>query len=508
MTNAQASVNDDLSRQLARRPWRAATVLLPHQLDAVAKLLPTRVAALFMEMGTGKTRTVIELARLRQTKIDRVVWFCPVAVKPTIFREILKHTDCSEDDIDVFGDKTDEQTVPEDRFWHIVGIESMSSSARIIGAAASLITERTMVVVDESTYIKGHFSKRTKRITLISAKSRYRLILTGTPITQGVVDLYAQMKFLSPKILGYNSFFTFAKNHLVYSDKYRGLIKRTLHTDWIAERIKPYVYQVTKAECLNLPDKLYADRYCDLTAEQQAAYQRAKEDFVDDLMKYDDGRELQNGIAIFRLFSRLQGIACGFFTDTIEVEGRDTFGRTVRKKETVTTPLPHKRLDALTRILDTVTDSHIVVWTKYRQSVDEILDFLKKSDRPGYGFDGRVAESGRQEVVDRWVSTGGVLVATQSLGSHGLNDLVAAATVIFYSNGFKYSERAQTEDRHHRLGQDSPVTYIDIWADCKIEDRIASALASKGNALTQLRREIEAIKHTDKKKIKELIMRL
>jgi SNF2 family DNA or RNA helicase len=472
--------------------WTATTELMPHQLEAVAKLLPGRVGALFAEMGTGKTRTMIELARLRQAKIDRVVVFCPVAVRPTIRREILKHTDCRDDDIDMFDDATDERNVPVAKPWHIVGIESMSSSVRVVSAAQRLIDDRTMVVVDESTYIKGHFAKRTRRITLVSEAARYRLLMTGTPVTQGAVDLYAQMRFLSPKILGYTSFHSFAANHLVYSDRYKGLIRRTLNTGWLAERMKPYVYQVRKKDCLSLPDKARTARWCALTREQLDAYERAKLDFADDVLRWDDGDGLQSGIAIFRLFSRLQSIVCGF---DCGAPGSPA--------------LPHNRLAALMSAIRELDDRHLVVWTKFQRSVDEIMAALGADGRTAFGFDGRVPETDRERLVDEWVARGGVLVATQSLGSHGLNQLTAASTALFYANGFKYSERIQTEDRHHRIGVTGErVLYVDIWAECGIEDRIAKAQSTKSNALRQFRLEIDAVKGRGKQGVRDLVMRL
>lgn len=218
------------------------TALLPHQREAVAKLLPSRVGALFMDMGTGKSRTAIELARLRAGKIDRVLWFCPVSLKETIRHQIALHTDCSAADIHVFSDKTNERNCPP-AFWHIIGLESMGSSARVVCTARALMTDRGMVVVDESSYIKGHRAKRTNRITQLAMVARYRLILTGTPISQGVEDLFSQMLFLSPKILGYRSWYSFAVNHLEYSDRYKGRIVRAHNKEWIAAKIRPYVYQ-------------------------------------------------------------------------------------------------------------------------------------------------------------------------------------------------------------------------------------------------------------------------
>jgi SNF2 family DNA or RNA helicase len=189
------------------------TSLFEHQIPAVDKMMPSRVGALFMDMGTGKTRSAIELVYRRRARIDRVVWFCPVSLKETICYEIVKHTDAGPADICVFDDRTNQRNLPRAAFWYIVGLESISGSNRVTLAARDLITEQTMVVVDESSYIKGHRSRRTERITAMSERARYRLLLTGTPLSQGVVDLYAQMRFLSPAILGFKSFYSFAHNN-------------------------------------------------------------------------------------------------------------------------------------------------------------------------------------------------------------------------------------------------------------------------------------------------------
>lgn len=478
--------NSSTTDHLPNSAWEAKTPLLHHQSEATAKLLPCRIGALFMEMGTGKSRTAIELARIRQkkNKIDHVVWFCPVSVKRHIRREILKHTNCTEDDIFLFDDKTTEDTVPPGRRWYIIGIESMSSSARVLYSAIEAISERTMVMVDESTYIKGHDSLRTKRITSICERAKYRLLLTGTPITQGAVDLYAQMNFLSWKILGYKSFCTFAANHLVYSDRHPGMILRSLNVDWLAERIKPYVYQVTKNECLNLPPKKYDQKYCWLTEEQHEAYQQAKNDFCDELLEYDDDYT-SNSIAIFRLFSRLQGIVCGFSGN----QG-----------------LAHNRIELLCESIAAHPDTHTVIWTKYRRSVDQIAEGVKHLGI-AFKYDGRLSEAERDDVLDEWKAKGGFLIATQSLGGHGL-DFTESATVFFYSCGFKFSEHIQAEDRNHRIGQTRPVTYIELWARCGIEDKIRQAIRSKENILEQFRSEVDKVKTTKKDRLRELVKAL
>jgi SNF2 family DNA or RNA helicase len=466
------------------------TECLDHQLAAADKLQRIRVGALFMDMGTGKSRTAIELVFRRREKIDRVIWFCPVSLKETVRREIIKHTGGSPEDICLVGRGMRAESVSLDALWYVIGIESMSIAVSTIRIADKIITSRSMVICDESTYIKGHRSKRTARITHIGERARYRLVLTGTPLTQGVVDLYAQMRFLSPRILGYNSWYTFARNHLEYSDRYRGLIVRAHNTEWLAAKIAPYVYQVTKDECLTLPGKLYESRWCGLTDEQWEAYGLAKEEFYNDMLVYERRySQYQSSLPIFRLFAALQAIVCGFYGQT---------------------SLANNRTELLLDVLDSIDEfEKVVIWGKYRHCVDDICSRVGEA----YGkdqvavFHGGLSEVKRDQELSRWKDSCRFLVATQAAGGHGI-DLTAAAYVVFYANGFKYAERLQAEDRNYRIGQHRPVTYIDLWADCKIEDRISAALASKGNVVEQFKQEVDKIKATGRNKFRQLVDKL
>ncbi len=468
--------------------WQTCTQLLFHQTEAVAKLLPARVGALFMEMGTGKSRVAIELAKIRQEKIDRVIWACPVSLRDTVRYEIAKHTgnDCQ---TYVFDDKTNETNVRLNAFWYIVGLESISGSARVVCTFAQLVTERSFVIVDESSYIKGHRAKRTERLILLCEKARYRLILTGTPISQGIQDLYAQMKFLSPKILGYKSWYSFARNHLEYSEKFKGMIVRTHNLEFIAAKIKPYVYQVTKAECLTLPKKLYHSRILHLTDEQAEAYAEAKEIYLTEALMADEF----DSISIFRLFTALQAIVCGFWT----------------KPDGEKVQLAHNRLDRLADVLQAIANTEkVVIWAKYHHCIRQIGERLKAD----YGSESVCQFHGlnintRQAELARWRDSGRFLIITQSAGGHGMT-LNESHHAVFYANGFKYAERLQAEDRNHRIGQHFPVTYIDLHCIDTIDDRIAKALASKGNAVEQFRREVDKVKKSHKDKLKALVRSL
>lgn len=469
------------------------TELMQHQKEAVAKMLPSKIGALFMDMGTGKTLCTIKLVNLRLNKIDKVIYFCPVSLKKTIAEQIFTHTNLNQEQVYMFSDKTNERNIPNDKLFYICGIESMSDSKRVILTINKLITDKSFVVVDESTFIKGHRSWRTLRITEYSAISRYRLIMTGTPLTQGIVDLFAQMRFLSPKILGYRSFYSFANNHLEYSNKYKGLIVRSHNTEELAIKIAPYTYQVTKAECLDLPDKLYTTYYYSMCKEQRHYYELAKYEILYDI----PDNYLDNTYTIFRLFTALQTILSGFWN-------RDS-GVKLQGKETLT--IDHKRIDTLLEAINHIPDDKkIIIWCKFQHDIKSIIETLNRNfpDHEVAQFHGQLAEKARNKQVSLFRKKARFFVATPATGGHGLT-LTEAHYVIFYNNGFKYSQRLQAEDRAMRIGQRSNVTYVDIVCSDSIDERIHKALRKKENVLRAFIGEVEKVK---KENLKERLMQL
>lgn len=496
--------------------WQTTTSLLPWQERGVEKIRRSRVGALFMDPGTGKTRTAIQLAWLRQNQIGNVVWFCPVSLITTIQQEILKHTDCAPEQICVFGERTTQRNLPK-ALWYIIGIESLGQSNRVTLAANAVVNANTMAVVDESTYIKGHSAKRTLRVTRLCDKARYRLILTGTPLTQGIVDLFSQMRFLSPKILGYSSFYTFAANHLEYSEDYPGMIVRTHNTDWLAAKINPYVYQVTKDECMDLPAKLTDSLYFPMTPKQRDLYCVAKEEIL--LSAPDD--ELLESYTIFRLFTALQQIVCGFwnrYPDPPEPPGpRSRYWSPEdwerwqivahRRREPELITAPHRRIETLLTAIETSDAERVIIWANHHHAIAEIAAKLRDVfDGDSVAeFHGGIPHREREAQLERWRWSARFLVMTQATGGHGLT-LNEATHHIFYSNGFKFSERLQAEDRSHRIGQTRPVTYTDLICINSIDVRVQKALANKENTLDAFRRDVDRFKDHRRAEVRRMLM--
>ena len=192
---------------------------------AFEKLSRLKVGALFMEMGTGKTKVALDLIASKASRVDYILWICPCSLKSEIEAERSK--------------------------WHpeltldIVGCESIGSSGRIYLQTLSKTKDRRcFVVVDESLKIKNREAKRTERIIRIGENAEYKLILNGTPISQNYCDLWSQMQFLSPKILkmSYNQFFnTYCEYYT--RGKMAGKIRRFVNVPHLIDKISPYVFE-------------------------------------------------------------------------------------------------------------------------------------------------------------------------------------------------------------------------------------------------------------------------
>lgn len=455
---------------------------LKHQQAAIEKLKPLRVGGLFMEMGTGKTFTAIALAALKAHKIDKVIYLCPVDLKATVGYELRKHTGTPS--IYVFDDKTTDANIP-DADWYICGVESIGQSNRVTLALNALVTDQTFVILDESDTCKSHAAQRTRRITQICQRSKYRLIMTGTAVGEGVEDLYAPLYFLSPKILGYNSFYSFAANHLEYSEDYPGMVVNNLNVDYITQRLEPYVYQVKKEECLDLPRQQYLTRYCEPTWEQRELYGKAKNDLLANVP--DD--EIDS-YTIFRLFTALREIVSGFWNETVDPRPQWWMPNHTPQFHTC----DHERIHLLKSVLREIDSSEpVIIWCNFDYCIRQVIEALGPDVATYYG-----KTEDRDAELRRWRDGDArALVASPRCGGRGI-DLTRARYTIFYNNDFPYRLRDQAEARNHRMGQDRPVTYIDLICSGTIDDRIVKALWAKENMAQRFKKELS--QQQDKRK--------
>jgi SNF2 family DNA or RNA helicase len=336
-----------------------------------------------------------------------------------------------------------------------------------------------MLVVDESDTIKNPDAKRTKRLLKLGDKASYKRILTGTPINNSVFDLYSQMTFLDTDIFG-QSFTSFKHTYAevlppthptmmaimrkgarfapVLVDKDADGKPKWKNLDKLKEVMKPYCAIRLKKDHSDLPDKIYQSIYYDLERRQRRLYDelklKAKIALEDDTVTV-----LHKMTLIMRLQQVLSGYLPGDTTDDLI--------------PLFNNPKDNPRIEALLTLLETV-NGQVIIWCRF---VDEIKQIAKLLGDECITYFGETKN--REETIELF-KTGKVryMVANTAVGGAGLN-LSNSATTIYYSNDFSYRNRAQSEDRQHRIGQTETVTCIDVVASDTVDEHITKILRDK-----------------------------
>ena len=420
------------------------TDLFPWQRAAVEKLIGIRVGALYMEMGTGKTRTALELVdkRLRAGKIDHALWLCPCSVRESLREDIRKHADGALSKIAIYG------------------IESLSSSMELYERLTRFVdAAKTMIIIDESNLVKNHRAIRTQRITELAKRCGYRMILNGTPVSRNEADLFAQWYILDWRILGYRSFWSFAANHLEYDPEIPGKVRRTLNTDYLIEKIAPYAYQVSRDECFKLPGKKYGQAYTSLTYEQDRHYENVTSQMIEQI----DERIPET---IYRMFAAAQAIISGLWV-------KDD-GKRMRTTPMFKSALDNPRIRTLVEIVENMAKEQAIIFCKYSHEIEAICQVLPDA----VPFYGKQNVRKRQEALDAFKSGKRFLIANKACAGYGLN-LQFCHRVIYYSNDWDWATRIQSEDRVYRLGQREQVDIHDICAVGTLDQKIMRCLAKK-----------------------------
>ena len=444
-----------------------------HQRDALNKGALSKNYAYFMEMGTGKTKVIIDnVAYLYQHKeIKEVIVIAPNSVYRNWVQEISDHSPITPY-IWCWKVNKEKELIRAGRsnelIYILMNVEALShkSGQRWLHQRLNLTGNVSMMVIDESTTIKSPTALRTKAICKLSTAVKYRRILTGSPVTKSPLDLYTQCAFLSKALLGFESYYTFRARYAVMQQIELGgrqilMPKYYTNLDELEMKLKTFSFRVTKDQCLDLPPKIYMQRDVHLTPEQKNIYEtlkiKARATIADDTVSFANKL-----VEILRLHQ----ICNGFLkTDKGEIH---TFKNNPKLKE-------------LLRILEEA-DGKSIIWATYVHNIESIKQTLEDL----YGKDSVVSIYGKDSVDNRKLAVENFqhndrcrfLVGNPSTGGYGLT-LTAARNVIYFSNSYNLEVRKQSEDRAHRIGQKNKVNYIDLIVPNSIEMMIISALKRK-----------------------------
>lgn len=453
--------------------------LLDYQEKGVEKLSKVKVGALYMEMGTGKTLTALELIKRRidKEKVNHMLWLCPCTVIPDLKLHLREDANISQE------------------LLTICGIETLSSSVKTFYKLMDLVmTKECYLIVDESNLVKNPFAIRSRNILRLSKQCKFKLILNGTPITKNVSDLFAQWQILDWRILGYRSYYSFAANHLEYDEKLH-CVRRVLNFDYIMDKISPYVYQVKKDECLVLPKKLQTTFCFNLTEKQRAHYRKIVEDFLSLETLYQmNGQNFKFETLIYRVFTALQQISSG-------QKITSKVSESMQHESFFDKPEDNPRIEALSYLMwQNFKDDKVIVWCKFMEEIEDVFAALTAEGFKCCQFHGKMSFKKREESIEHFKGDCQVLIANKSCASYGLN-LQFCHNAIYYNNDWNWGTKVQSEDRIHRIGQNHDVKIIDLFAEDTLDERILECLSNKENISDRFKNLLE-----DREKVRKWLL--
>ena len=456
-----------------------------HQLTALEKSWNKESYAYFMEMGTGKTKVLIDNMAMLYDKgaINGALIVAPKGVIGTWYnQEIPTHLPDHIKNVSVLWqsniNKTQQEKLNtlfetgEDLHILIMNVEAFSTDKGKTFAAKFLRTHKTLTAIDESTVIKNPKAKRTKNILALADLCKYRRIMTGSPVTKNPLDLYSQCNFLDPFLLNFHSYFAFRNRYaemktLHMHGRQIQIVNGFKNLSELSDKLKGFSYRVLKEDCLDLPPKIWTKRHITLTPEQAKVYKQMKEQALAVLK----GKQVTSVSALTQLM-RLHQITCGHFAaDDGSVQ-----------------QIKNNRLSELMDVLEE-TEGKAIIWAHYQHDIKNIVKEIEKVHGPGsvVTYYGLTPQDERQDNIKQFQSNDEVrfLIGTPATGGYGIT-LTQANTVIYYSNGYDLEKRLQSEDRAHRIGQKKSVTYVDIMAEDTVDEKIVKALRKKINIASEV----------------------
>ena len=464
--------------------YRFKTQPFKHQLDCFERSKNKKFYALLMEMGTGKSKVLLDTAgymfdqgfingclilankgsymnwatnEIPTHFVDHVprwvvAWSSRMSKSQSV--ELLQFLTTPFDGLKIF----------------LMNIEGLAYPRSADVAMKFVNTHRTLSVCDESTVIKSMEAKRSKQAHIIGHKAVAQRIMTGSVVDNRPLDAYSQFEFLAHGILGFTSYYSFRAHFAELSQMTSRTSPRPFkvvtgykNLQDLQSRLSHHAFIIKKADCLDLPPKLYQTYTVEMTEEQERLYKELRKKCMTQI----EGEMVTVKIVLTKLL-RLHQIVCGHLKD-------DTG---------VCHPVPSNRVSTLMSILDE-TQGQVIIWANYREDIFDIQKAISDAYGPEtiltYFGDTTDEERNRaKKVFFRGNNTEGVrfLVGNPATGGYG-NNFTGANTHIYYSNDFDAEKRNQTEDRSHRIGQTASVLYIDLVAPGTVDEKILHALQKK-----------------------------
>jgi len=451
-----------------------------HQAEVYNSTRDREYHGYFLEQGLGKTKITLDVAfhLYKEGKIDTLLVFAPNGVHLNwLYSELPKH---GWHDVDAVAWRSNMRVkerkaldkimepVPRLRML-FANIEAVRTKRGYSAFYKFICSGKCLMVIDESTVIKNPKAQQTKNTLKLANHAEYRRILTGTPMTQGPLDLFSQCRFLHPQALPINSYTAF--KHAFAVEKAMTMGNRSFNKvvgyrnlDYLENLLKPFTIRLTKNDCLDLPEKIYQRHYVEMTKDQESVYNSIRDTQVALLEQEQSETGMVSVTSVLAALVKLHQVCCGFVIDD---DGQ-------------THDISNARYDTL-KYLTSNENKKYVIWTVYRHTVRRIVAELESAYGTGstVSYYGETGPDDRVRAVHDFQHDDNVrfFVANRA-ASKGLT-LTAASHAIYFASSYSLEDRLQSEDRIHRIGQRSVCLYTDILVPETLEEKILNILQQK-----------------------------
>lgn len=418
-------------------------------------------AALLMEMGCGKSLVGLAVmgTLMRFGQIDRALIVCPLSIMGVWEEELAKFADFPYSVTILRGTMQKKKdllaNLPHSELQIVIcNYETMwRIEPELMRFHAGLI------IADEGHRLKEGTSRQSKAMHHLADRADYRLLLTGTAITNKELDIYSEYRFAAPQVFG-KSFYAF-RGRYFYMGGYGGYVPvfRKQMTDDFLAKLHSVAFRVRKDECLDLPAITEEVRTIDLEPKAMKLYRQIEED------SYAELRDSE--VTVFNVLTqilRLSQITGGHLTDD------DKSGHVVSTA----------KLEALSDIIDTMQaeNKKLVVMARFTAELDDIENLLRKKSL-GYAVV-RGGVKDRTEEVRRFQNDDDCAVFVGQIQAAGMGlTLTAASTMVFYSLDYNMANFDQAKARIHRVSQTQNCHYIYLCCRNTIDNKVLKALRSK-----------------------------
>lgn len=451
--------------------------LWEHQRSAIERAVALDHFALFLPMGTGKTRTAIEIAARwcnQERRVLRGIIFCPPIVVENWVREIRKYSKLGAFIQPLVGRADTRQATfrqySRNNMIFITNYETLTMPVYEDFKA----WKPELLIFDESQRLKTPTAKRTKAAIRLADIARKRLILSGTPVLKNSMDLYAQFRILD-KGATFGTAFHYFKFKWFYDANAmkRDRVKFPLwklkpeSEEAMQKLIAPISVSADKEACLTLPPFVRKTIYVPLSKEQKRIYESLRKDFIATI-----GDKACTPDLVITKALRMQEVVSGH----LHVKDMDGKEEVIHLKA-----IP--RLEALAEILEEVCGEHkVIIWAVFKESYALLAMLCRSLKIPFKELHGGISATKKQEAVDSFNNDPSIriLIANPAAGGVGVN-LVAASYSIYYARNFSLENELQSEARNYRGGSEihEKITRIDLVAKDTIDEVILKALAEK-----------------------------